>query len=66
MMAGVALAPSDQRSMAWLCEMAALGCLHTNHSAWAAQLRQDARALREDADRAEGLSAKDDIGDPPL
>ena len=49
----IALDPADQRSMAWLCEMAALGCLHTNRSAWAAQLRNDARLLRQRADEAE-------------
>jgi len=62
----MALNPDDQRSMAWLCEMAALGCLHNNRSAWAAQLRDDARRLRQEADRAEGRSAKNVIGDPPL
>ena len=45
--------PDDQRSMAWLCEMAALGCLHVNRSAWAAQLRDNAQALRREADEAE-------------
>ena len=45
---------ADRRSMAWLCEMAALGCLHANRSAWAAQLRSDARVLRQQADEAEG------------
>ncbi len=45
---------ADRRSMAWLCEMAALGCLHTNRSAWAAQLRNNARVLRQQADEAEG------------
>ena len=44
----------DLRSLAWLCEMAALGCLDTNRSAWAAQLRLDAKALRKKADAAEG------------
>lgn len=60
----LALNPDDQRSLAWLCEMAALGCLHNNRSAWAAQLRDDARLLRQEANRAEGRSAKDIIGDP--
>ena len=54
MTAGLLLDPADRRSMAWLCEMAALGCLHANRSAWAAQLRNDARVLRQQADQAEG------------
>ena len=49
----------DLRSLAWLCEMAALGCLDTNRSAWAAQLRLDAQALRRRADAAEGRTPSD-------
>lgn len=62
MTARIVVTPDDQRSMAWLCEMAALGCLHTNHSAWAAQLRQDARGLRAEADRVEGRGMRDVMG----
>ena len=47
------LGPSELRSMAWLCEMAALGCLDTNRSAWAAQLRNSAKDFRRYADQAE-------------
>lgn len=62
----LALNPDDQHSMAWLCGMAALGCLHNNRSAWAAQFRDDARLLRQEADRAKGRSAKNVIGARPL
>ncbi len=51
---GLVLDPADRRSVAWLCEMTALGCLHVNRSAWAAQLRDDATLLRQQADAAEG------------
>lgn len=40
------VAQPDRMQLAWLCEMAAVGCVHENRSAWAAQLRQDAAKLR--------------------
>lgn len=45
------LPPSDRLALAWLCRMAAAGCIHENHSAWAAQLMDDARRLQHDAER---------------
>ncbi len=42
----------DLLQLAWLCEMAAIGCIHTNRSAWASQLRLDAAGLRAQADAA--------------
>ncbi len=41
---------SDYRALAWLAEMAAIGCVHENRSAWASQLRQQAAELRAQAD----------------
>jgi hypothetical protein len=43
----VTFAADDFRQLAWLCQMAAVGCVHENRSGWAAQLRLDAKMLRE-------------------
>ena len=41
---------SDYRALAWLCRMAAIGCLHENRSLWAMHLREQAKQLEFQAD----------------